>query len=150
MDRRPHREGHRGHSAAGHRPGRLTRFVASGSYDRHLRASHLRYKRRRDHLLRELTARLPGQPVGGAAAGFHLLLPLTDLPAGAVVEEPHAADMYASASLDDYRAAPATTDTPAASTLVVGYGNLTDQAVPGAVQRLAHAIERVRASRTGT
>ncbi len=127
----------------------FTRFVASGSYDRHLRASRLRYKRRRDHLLRELTARLPGQPVGGAAAGFHLLLPLTDLPAGAVVEEAARADVRL-ASLDDYRAAPAATDTPAASTLVVGYGNLTDQAVPGAVQRLAHAIERVRAWEHGT
>ncbi|MFD6803065.1 PLP-dependent aminotransferase family protein, partial [Streptomyces cyaneofuscatus] len=126
----------------------FTRFVSSGSYDRHLRASRLRYKRRRDHLLRELEARLPGQPVGGAAAGFHLLLPLTDCPAGAVVEEAARADVRL-ASLDDYRAAPAATDTPTASTLVVGYGNLTDQAVPGAVQRLAHAIERVRAQEHG-
>ncbi|MEW5537625.1 PLP-dependent aminotransferase family protein [Streptomyces cyaneofuscatus] len=127
----------------------FTRFVSSGSYDRHLRASRLRYKRRRDHLLRELEARLPGQPVGGAAAGFHLLLPLTDCPAGAVVEEAARADVRL-ASLDDYRAAPAATDTPTASTLVVGYGNLTDQTVPGAVQRLAHAIERVRAKEHGT
>ncbi|WP_405508958.1 PLP-dependent aminotransferase family protein [Streptomyces cyaneofuscatus] len=125
----------------------FTRFVSSGSYDRHLRASRLRYKRRRDHLLRELEARLPGQPVGGAAAGFHLLLPLADCPAGALVEEAARADVRL-ASLDDYRAAPAATDTPTASTLVVGYGNLTDQAVPGAVQRLAHAIERVRAQST--
>ncbi|MFJ7329505.1 PLP-dependent aminotransferase family protein [Streptomyces cyaneofuscatus] len=125
----------------------FTRFVSSGSYDRHLRASRLRYKRRRDHLLRELEARLPGQPVGGAAAGFHLLLPLADCPADAVVEEAARADVRL-ASLDDYRAAPAATDTPTASTLVVGYGNLTDQAVPGAVQRLAHAIERVRAQST--
>lgn len=60
----------------------FTRFVSSGSYDRHLRASRLRYKRRRDHLLRELEARLPGQPVGGAAARFHLLPPPDGLPGG--------------------------------------------------------------------
>lgn len=122
----------------------FTRFVSSGSYDRHLRASRLRYKRRRDHLLRELEARLPGQTVGGAAAGFHLLLPLKDCPAGAVVEEAARADVRL-ASLDDYRAAPPATETPTPSTLVVGYGNLTDQAVPGAVRRLAHAIAHVRA-----
>ncbi|WP_411082584.1 PLP-dependent aminotransferase family protein [Streptomyces sp. cmx-18-6] len=127
----------------------FTRFVASGSYDRHLRASRLRYKRRRDHLLRELEARLPGRPVSGAAAGFHLLLPLRDCPAGAVVDEAAQADVRL-ASLDDYRAAPAATGTPTASTLVIGYGNLTDQAVPGAVQRLAHAIERVQAAEHGT
>ncbi|XQE80108.1 PLP-dependent aminotransferase family protein [Streptomyces microflavus] len=122
----------------------FTRFVASGSCDRHLRASRLRYRRRRDHLLRELAARLPGQAVGGAAAGFHLLLPLTHCPAG-TVEEAARADVRL-ASLDDYRLAPAKAD---ASTLVVGYGNLTDQAVPGAVQRLTHAIERVRAGEHG-
>ncbi|CAM5691650.1 hypothetical protein SMICM304S_10378 [Streptomyces microflavus] len=123
----------------------FTRFVASGSYDRHLRASRLRYKRGRDHLLRELAARLPGQAVGGATAGFHLLLPLTDCPAGAVVEEAARADVRL-ASLDDYRLTPTEAD---ASTLVFGYGNLTDQAVPGAVQRLTHAIERVRAGEHG-
>lgn len=126
----------------------FTRFVSSGSYDRHLRASRLRYKRRRDHLLYELAARLPGQAVSGAAAGFHLLLPLEDCPAGAVVEEAARADVRL-ASLDDYRAAPPATETPTTSTLVVGYGNLTDQAVPGAVQRLAQAVERVRAGGHG-
>ncbi|MFG3406534.1 PLP-dependent aminotransferase family protein [Streptomyces sp. NPDC048142] len=126
----------------------FTRFVSSGSYDRHLRASRLRYKRRRDHLLHELAARLPGQAVSGAAAGFHLLLPLKDCPADAVVEEAARADVRL-ARLDDYRATEATGGTPATSTLVVGYGNLTDQAVPGAVQRLAHAIAHVRAGARG-
>ncbi|WP_435296797.1 PLP-dependent aminotransferase family protein [Streptomyces sp. YPW6] len=159
----------------------FSRFVTSGSYDRHLRASRLRYKRRRDHLLRELATRLPGAAVGGAAAGFHLLLPLSDgCPAGAVVAEA-ARDDVRLASLDDYRMTPPTPDPdpdpdlnpdpgrssgpnpgrgsdPSAgprpgvdvpsSTLVIGYGNLTDQAVPEAVRRLARAVERVRDGRT--
>ncbi|MFW3474615.1 hypothetical protein ACN24M_25480 [Streptomyces microflavus] len=62
-----------------------------------------------------------------------------------MVEEAARADVRL-ASLDDYRLAPTEAD---ASALVVGYGNLTDQAVPGAVQRLTHAIERVRAGEHG-
>ncbi|WP_239086799.1 PLP-dependent aminotransferase family protein, partial [Streptomyces parvus] len=128
----------------------FSRFVTSGSYDRHLRASRLRYKRRRDRLLRELAAHLPGAAVGGAAAGFHLLLPLRDCPAGAVVKEAAEQDVRL-ASLDDYRMAPEEPG-PGASvpTLVVGYGNLTDHAVPEAVRRLAAAVERVRDSRSAT
>ncbi|NUW04156.1 PLP-dependent aminotransferase family protein [Streptomyces sp. CAI 127] len=126
----------------------FSRFVTSGSYDRHLRASRLRYKRRRDHLLRELAAQLPGAAVGGAAAGFHLLLPLRDCPAGAVVKEAAGHDVRL-ASLDDYRMAPQEPGPDASvSTLVVGYGNLTDQAVPEAVRRLAAAVERVRDGRS--
>ncbi|OSC75726.1 PLP-dependent aminotransferase family protein [Streptomyces sp. WA6-1-16] len=122
----------------------FSRFLTSGSYDRHLRASRLRYKRRRDRLLRELAAHLPGAAVGGAAAGFHLLLPLRDCPADAVVKEAAGHDVRL-ASLDDYRTVPEEPGPDAsASTLVVGYGNLTDQAVPEAVRRLAAAVERVR------
>ncbi len=49
------------------------------------------------------------------------------------------------ASLDDYRTVPEEPGPDASvPTLVVGYGNLTDQAVPEAVRRLAAAVERVR------
>ncbi|ALU94288.1 GntR family transcriptional regulator [Streptomyces globisporus C-1027] len=128
----------------------FSRFVTSGAYDRHLRASRLRYKRRRDHLLRELAAHLPEAAVGGAAAGFHLLLPLRDCPAGDVVKEAAGHDVRL-ASLDDYRMAPEDPGPgPSVSTLVVGYGNLTDRAVPEAVRRLAQAVERVRDGRSAT
>lgn len=63
----------------------FSRFLESGSYDRHLRASRLRYRRRRDTLLTEIAERLPHHRVSGAAAGFHLLLHLTGCAAGDVV-----------------------------------------------------------------
>ncbi|MEI7032409.1 hypothetical protein [Streptomyces pratensis] len=52
------------------------------------------------------------------------------------------------ASLDDYRMAPTTTGA-GPTALVIGYGNLTDQAVPTAVQRLAHALDTVRGRTSG-
>ncbi len=119
----------------------FARFLARGAYDRYLRASRLRYKRRRDHLLDELATSLPGFPVSGAAAGFHLLLSLTDCSAPAVVEEAARREVRL-ADLDDYRMVRAAD--AAGSKLVLGYGNLADQAVPGAVRRLARAIDAAR------
>ncbi|MFH8241272.1 PLP-dependent aminotransferase family protein [Streptomyces sp. NPDC018321] len=119
----------------------FARFLDRGAYDRHLRASRLRYKRRRDHLLRELTESLPGFRVSGAAAGFHLLLSLSGCPAPAVVEEAARRDVRL-ADLDDYRVV--RTGDAAGPTLVLGYGNLADRAVPGAVRRLAQAVDAAR------
>ncbi|MDN3245949.1 PLP-dependent aminotransferase family protein [Streptomyces sp. ZSW22] len=119
----------------------FARFLDRGAYDRHLRASRLRYKRRRDHLLGELAASLPGFRVSGAAAGFHLLLSLTDRSAPAVVEEAARHDVRL-ADLDDYRMVRA--GDGAGPELVLGYGNLADQAVPGAVRRLARAVDAAR------
>ncbi|MDG9688691.1 PLP-dependent aminotransferase family protein [Streptomyces sp. DH17] len=119
----------------------FARFLDRGAYDRHLRASRLRYKRRRDHLLGELAASLPGFRVSGAAAGFHLLLSLTDCSAPAVVEEAARHDVRL-ADLDDYRMVRA--GDGAGPELVLGYGNLADQAVPGAVRRLARAVDAAR------
>ncbi|WP_299539256.1 PLP-dependent aminotransferase family protein [uncultured Streptomyces sp.] len=120
----------------------LAGFLASGAYDRHLRAARIRYKHRRDRLLDELASTLPGLPVSGAAAGFHLLLSLGDGPAAC---SPAAAVREAArlgvrvADLDDYRVRRETDTGPPA--LVLGYGNLADPAVPGAVRRLAAAID---------
>ncbi|MFH9434940.1 MocR-like pyridoxine biosynthesis transcription factor PdxR [Streptomyces rochei] len=119
----------------------FARFLAAGAYDRHLRASRLRYKRRRDRLLAELAASLPGLPVSGAAAGFHLLLSLPDCSAAVVVEEAARRDVRL-ADLDDHRMV--RTADAAGRTLVLGYGNLADQAVPGAVRRLAEAVAAAR------
>ncbi|PVE08196.1 PLP-dependent aminotransferase family protein [Streptomyces scopuliridis] len=110
-------------------------FLDAGSYDRHLRASRLRYRRRRDHLLREIASSLPGHQVSGAAAGFHLLLHLADRAAGDVVRGAARRDVRV-ADLDEYRMAASSRG----ATLVLGYGNLADSAVPGAVRRLAEAI----------
>ncbi|MEU0693484.1 PLP-dependent aminotransferase family protein [Streptomyces niveus] len=112
-------------------------FLESGAYDRHLRASRLRYRRRRDSLLTEIAERLPRHRVSGAAAGFHLLLHLTGCAAGDVVGGAARRDVRL-ADLAEYEAGQGG---PApGATLVIGYGNLADAAVAGAVRRLADAI----------
>lgn len=111
-------------------------FVETGSYHRHLRASRLRYRSRRDRLVEALAGQLPDCGVAGAAAGLHLLL---RLPAGtdaaAVVRQAAAAGVRV-ANLDTYRFAAR----PAEPGLVLGYGNLADHQVAAAVARLATAV----------
>ncbi|MEU8241977.1 PLP-dependent aminotransferase family protein [Actinoplanes missouriensis] len=52
----------------------LAELLASGDYERHLRAVRTRQRRRRDALLTALRAHLPGARVAGVAAGLHLLI----------------------------------------------------------------------------
>ncbi|MEU0796071.1 PLP-dependent aminotransferase family protein [Amycolatopsis sp. NPDC005961] len=105
----------------------LAGFVDSGGYDRHLRAARLRYRARRDRLVEALG---PGR-LSGVAAGLHLLLHL-DRDAAEVTKRARAKGVKV-ADLDDYREAPGE---PA---LVLGYGNLADNAVGAAVRLLREA-----------
>ncbi|MDX3247113.1 PLP-dependent aminotransferase family protein, partial [Streptomyces sp. ME18-1-4] len=54
----------------------LAEFITSGAYDRHVRASRTRYRRRRDALVSALAARAPAIRVTGIAAGLHAVLRL--------------------------------------------------------------------------
>jgi GntR family transcriptional regulator/MocR family aminotransferase len=54
----------------------LAEFIDSGQYDRHIRRSRLRYRRRRDRLTSVLAQRRPGVRVTGIAAGLHVLAEL--------------------------------------------------------------------------
>jgi len=122
----------------------FARLLASGAYERHLRAARGRYRRRRTALLDALASHLPDLPVSGLAAGMHVLL---GLPAGV-----RAVDVAAAAAerevtvapVSRYRAAGAASsggDAPDA--LVVGYGNLADARVDEAVILLAAAVRSV-------
>ncbi|MGW5723925.1 MocR-like pyridoxine biosynthesis transcription factor PdxR [Amycolatopsis sp. NPDC003865] len=106
----------------------LAGFVESGGYDRHLRAARLRYRARRDRLV----AALGPARLSGAAAGLHLVLHL-ERDAAAVVRAARAKGVKV-ADLDDYRVAPGE---PA---LVLGYGNLADNAVEPAARLLREAV----------
>lgn len=112
-------------------------FLGSGGYDRHLRNARQRYRRRRDALVEAIRQRLPDAQLTGIAAGLHLVL---ELPPGtssaAVVEQAAGADVGVR-DLDSYRIQP----DPSTPGLVLGYGNLNDNAVVPAVTELAHAIE---------
>ncbi len=111
-------------------------FLEAGGYDRHLRASRRRYRRRRDALIAALAARLPTARVSGAAAGLHLLLHLADGDA-AEVRAAAALRGVRVADLASYQVRPQGVE----RTLILGYGNLADTSVEEAVARLAEAIE---------
>ncbi|HEX7525271.1 MAG TPA: PLP-dependent aminotransferase family protein, partial [Gaiellaceae bacterium] len=54
----------------------LAELIRSGGYDRHVRKMRLRYRRRRDTMLRALRERTPQLAVTGASAGLNLLVAL--------------------------------------------------------------------------
>ncbi len=121
----------------------FARLLEGGAYDRHLRATRVRYRRRRDALVAALGRELPGADVRGLAAGLHLLLVLgpnatdaADVPDAADVVREAAARDVAVVDLRRYQARPA----DRSRTLVVGYGNLADARVDEAVALLAQAV----------
>lgn len=130
----------------------LARFVADGAYARHLRAARTRYARRRAALLAGLDRELPGARIGGIAAGMHVTVDLAGVRVG-VRAEPDAADAavvdaaavvregaardVALVDLRRYQATPSARST----VLVVGYGNLADARLDGAIRGLRAAVE---------
>ncbi|GAA1861028.1 PLP-dependent aminotransferase family protein [Actinomadura bangladeshensis] len=52
----------------------LADLIGTHAFDRHVRASRLRYRRRRDLLVETLRARVPRVRVRGVAAGLHVLV----------------------------------------------------------------------------
>jgi GntR family transcriptional regulator / MocR family aminotransferase len=114
----------------------LASFMASGEYDRHLRASRQRFRARRNALLTALRDRLPDYPVHGTRAGVHLLLELPrEISIGALATAAKRRDM----DLDDpaeLRPLPA----PDHHYLPLGYANLNDAVVDEAVAILAELL----------
>ncbi|AMW12456.1 GntR family transcriptional regulator [Streptomyces qaidamensis] len=115
----------------------LAEFLTSGAYDRHLRATRLRYRRRRDALVAAVTARAPQARITGIAAGLHVLL---RLPPGTEQSVVQAANWRGLAlhGLARYThpAAPA----EPVDALVVGYGTPPDHAWSGALDALSAVL----------
>jgi len=122
----------------------LTRFLVSGAYERHLRASRGRFRRRREALVTALGSALPGSNVTGIAAGMHAVV---ELPPGVVasdvVREAALREVNV-AAIERYRATAAPAREGERDRLVVGYGNLADARVEEAVARLAAAVRAAR------
>ncbi|MET9258827.1 PLP-dependent aminotransferase family protein [Amycolatopsis sp. NPDC004079] len=57
----------------------MAEFITSGSYDRHIRAMRLHYRRRRDQLVAALAEHAPNTRVTGLSAGLQVLV---DVPSG--------------------------------------------------------------------
>ncbi|WP_329545910.1 PLP-dependent aminotransferase family protein [Streptomyces sp. NBC_01356] len=115
----------------------LAEFIASGAYDRHVRAARLRYRRRRDALVSSLATRAPAVRATGIAAGLHAVL---QLPPGTEQSVLRAAAWQGLAvhGLSRYRHAAAVTEPLDA--LVVGYGTPPDHAWSGALEALCRAL----------
>ncbi|MFI6623113.1 PLP-dependent aminotransferase family protein [Streptomyces sp. NPDC050528] len=115
-------------------------LLESGAYDRHLRACRKRYRNRRDAVVQALAEQLPHAPISGIAAGLHLILRLPATLDTAAVVTAAAARSLRVADLTTYHA----TNDHADHGLVLGYGNLADNAVTEAVRQLHQAIQDSR------
>jgi GntR family transcriptional regulator/MocR family aminotransferase len=99
----------------------LAAFMRGGGYDRHIRRSRLRYRRRRDALVAALDGRAS---VTGISAGLHALVPVDD--EDAVIERGARAGLALHGL--------GTFGTPGG--LVVGYARPPDHAYAGALRAL--------------
>ncbi|MCH0539343.1 PLP-dependent aminotransferase family protein [Streptomyces sp. MUM 203J] len=115
----------------------LAEFIASGAYDRHVRAMRLRYRRRRDQLVAAVAERAPEVRVSGIAAGLHAVL---ELPAGTERGVLKAAALHGLGlqGLGSFRHP----DVPGRGPdgLVVGYATPTDSAWAGALEALCGVL----------
>ncbi|MFF3906414.1 aminotransferase class I/II-fold pyridoxal phosphate-dependent enzyme, partial [Streptomyces sp. NPDC001848] len=107
----------------------LARLIESGRYDRHLRRMRARYAARRATLVAALARHAPGVRVTGAAAGFHLVAHLS---AAADERAVVAGALQRSVGRYGMSACRASGHTAPAQ-LVLGFGNLGDDALTAAV-----------------
>jgi GntR family transcriptional regulator/MocR family aminotransferase len=115
----------------------LAEFLTSGAYDRQVRAARLRYRRRRDALVRALADGAPHVRVTGIAAGLHAVL---ELPPGTEQSVQRSAVWQGLAvkGLDSFRH-PGVTD-PVGDALVVGYATPPDHAWNGTLDALLRSL----------
>ncbi|RMI90209.1 GntR family transcriptional regulator [Streptomyces sp. ZS0098] len=115
----------------------LAEFLTSGAYDRQVRAARLRYRRRRDALVKALAAGAPHVRVTGIAAGLHAVL---ELPPGTERSVQRSATWQGLAvkGLDSFRH-PGVTD-PVGDALVVGYATPPDHAWTGTLDALLRSL----------
>jgi GntR family transcriptional regulator/MocR family aminotransferase len=123
----------------------LAEFIDSGQYDRHIRRSRLRYRRRRDRLTEVLAQRNPGVRVTGIAAGLHVLAELgggqREADEAAVVSRAARAGLTIR-GLGWFRqpGGDGGGGGPAPGALVVGYGTPAEHAFAGALDTLCDVL----------
>ncbi|MGC0401096.1 GntR family transcriptional regulator/MocR family aminotransferase [Streptomyces sp. SAI-126] len=115
----------------------LAEFLTSGAYDRHVRASRLRYRRRRDTLVAELARRAPRVHATGIAAGLHVVL---RLPPGTEQPALRAAAWQGLAVHGLHRYQHPQASVERRDALVVGYGTPPDHAWSGALEALCAVL----------
>jgi GntR family transcriptional regulator/MocR family aminotransferase len=119
----------------------LADLIASGAFDRHVRAARLHYREKRAVLLEAIAAALPEAQVRGIAAGLHVLLELPDgVEEAAVVQTAGAAGVRVQGLRDFTRAH---RGPPA---LVLGYGLPTARELREAIGVIAEACAAAEAA----
>jgi GntR family transcriptional regulator / MocR family aminotransferase len=119
----------------------LADFLARGELDRHLRRMRGRYRARRDAVVAALHEELPEASVRGIAAGLHAPVELTEADDERAISEEAARRRLALMTLGEVRRlAPA-----GPATLLVGYAQLPEPAIPAAIRELAAAVRAARA-----
>lgn len=115
-------------------------LLARGELDRHLRRMRTRYRRRRDLLVAALAEALPEATVRGIAAGLHATVELpADDDERAILGEAHARGIDLT-TMGPFWSAAAT----GPPTLLLGYGQIAEHAIPTAVRELAAAVHASR------
>lgn len=112
----------------------LAELIADGQYDRHLRATRVRYRDRRDALVAGLRDHMPALSVRGVSAGLHLYV---ELPSGTDEAGLVAAARergVAVTGIADLRL------TPGPPALVLGFAAEPERHLSEAVRRLAAAL----------
>lgn len=116
----------------------LAEFMASGAYDRNLRALRRRYAERRAWLVGALASRLPSWRVMGAAGGLHVVVQVPD-----GVSETGLVVAAAAAGVAVVGIAGMTGVHPHGPALVLSFAGATRDMLEEAARRLAVAAARV-------
>ncbi|MFC7546868.1 PLP-dependent aminotransferase family protein [Plantactinospora sp. GCM10030261] len=116
-------------------------FLSRGELDRHLRRMRIRYRRRRDLLLRTLAEALPEATARGIAAGLHATVELPDgYDEEAILRQARQRGVDLMTTHDFW--IPPGSGRP---TLLLGYGQVPLPAVPEAIRVVADAVRSGRA-----
>jgi GntR family transcriptional regulator/MocR family aminotransferase len=113
----------------------LADLLASGAFDRHVRASRQRYRAKRALLLDAVAEALPDARLGGIAGGLHAVLelpPRSDEQAVITAADRGGVKVQ---GLADY-----TLDHPRPPSLVIGYGPPSDRELRQAIAVIAEAV----------
>jgi GntR family transcriptional regulator/MocR family aminotransferase len=116
-------------------------FLARGELDRHLRRMRLLYRGRRDALVAALAEELPDATVHGIAAGMHAVVELAPDDDEDAIREAAAARRIRFETLRDYGRGD-----DGAPVLLLGYGQISEPAIPAGVRALAEAVHAARAA----
>jgi GntR family transcriptional regulator/MocR family aminotransferase len=119
----------------------LAEFIASGAYDRHVRAMRLRYRIRRDELVAMLAKSAPRVRVSGMAAGLQAVLELPHGTEESVVQ----AAAFQGLAISGMREFRYEDDggrwrLPDQDALVIGYAAPSDSAWAGALEALCKVL----------